>query len=58
MDRGMSGLKEEIMDLIGTISVEELVSNVRAQEVIWEIHNELKHVSIVENHFNKRRKQN
>lgn len=58
MDRTMSCLKEEIMDLFGSISVDELVTNVRAQEVIGEIHNELKHVSIVEGHFNKRREQN
>lgn len=46
MEKRYSKLKEEIMDLVGTISVDELVSNHRLIPVIKDISDCLKDISI------------
>ncbi|MFA5582631.1 MAG: hypothetical protein WDA09_00320 [Bacteriovoracaceae bacterium] len=45
----MPGIKEEFLNLIGEISVEELISNIEIQHVIEDIHQELIDVSIITN---------
>jgi len=49
MKRSMPGIKEEFLNLIGEISVEELISNIEIQHVIEDIHQELIDVSIITN---------
>lgn len=49
MKRDMEYIKEEFLNLIGAISVDELVSNLEVQDVIRDIHNHLSDISIVSN---------
>lgn len=47
MCKYMSKIKEEFIDIIGSISVEELVENLKAQRLIQEIHDDLNKISII-----------
>jgi hypothetical protein len=51
MERRYSKLKEEFMDLVGTISVEEIIANRPLSKVIKEISDSLTDFSIV-NRYN------
>jgi len=46
MEKRYSKLKEEIMDLFGTISVEEIIKNKNLSRVLKEISSSLDHISI------------
>lgn len=46
MEKRYSKLKEEIMDLFGTISVEEIIKNRNLSRVLKEISSSLDHISI------------
>jgi hypothetical protein len=49
MKRYMAHIKEEFLNLIGAISVDELVTNLEVQDVIEDIHKYLSDISIVAN---------
>jgi hypothetical protein len=49
MKRFMAYIKEDFLNLIGAISVDELVSNLEVQNVIEDISNDLSDISIVSN---------
>lgn len=49
MKRHMAQIKEEFLNLIGAISVDELISNLEVQDVIRDIHKHLSDISIVSN---------
>lgn len=51
INEGFSKVKEELMELFGTISVDELMRNHKAMELIKEISESLKDVSIVSMYF-------
>jgi hypothetical protein len=51
MKRFMAHIKEDFLNLIGAISIEELVSNLEVQDVIEDIHKDLSDISIVSKKF-------
>lgn len=55
MEKRYSKLKEEVMELFGTISVEELISNKPLSNLITEIVGSLEGISIVEKYAIKER---
>lgn len=51
MQRRYAKIKEEVMDLFGTISVEEIITNKPLSKLIGDIANSLDGISIIE-HYN------
>lgn len=53
MERRYSKLKEEIMDLFGTISVDEIIKNKPLSKLMSEIANSLGDISVIERYHPK-----
>ena len=53
MQRRYAKIKEEVMDLFGTISVEEIISNKPLSKLIGDIANSLDGISIIERYNTK-----
>lgn len=53
MERRYSKLKEEIMDLFGTISVDEIITNKPLSKLMSDIANSLGDISVIERYHSK-----